>query len=77
MQAMPSAAHVQTPFVHWSAAYLLPQQPSQVSGGVPEHDDEDEDVEDDVNSEPQATARAPTNRAETIKDLMSVPWAMY
>jgi hypothetical protein len=35
MHAMPRGAHAHVPFKHWSAAYLLPQQPLQMTGGVP------------------------------------------
>jgi hypothetical protein len=35
MHATPRGWHAHVPFEHWSAAYLLPQQPLQMTGGVP------------------------------------------
>jgi hypothetical protein len=46
-------AHVQTPFVHWSAAYLRPQQPLQMTGGVPGHEDEDPEDPEDHDEDPE------------------------
>jgi len=40
MHAMPRGVHAHVPFKHWSAAYLLPQQPLQMTGGVPVQVDE-------------------------------------
>jgi hypothetical protein len=37
MHATPRGVHAHDPFKHWSAAYLLPQQPSQMDGGNPVH----------------------------------------
>jgi hypothetical protein len=35
--AAPLGRHVHAPFRHWSAGDLMPQQPSQMTGGVPVH----------------------------------------
>jgi hypothetical protein len=58
--APPSGRHVQAPFRHWSAAYLLPQQPSHVTGGVPVHVAESPEASAELSGalvEPQATSQ--------------------
>lgn len=56
-QCTGSSGHVHAPSTHWSAAYLLPQQPSHVTGGVPVH------VAESLDASPPAASTAASHRA--------------